>query len=205
MSFPRLKLQAEQPLRISRPKGVVVVLSKIFKYGSAAISGRSKSLRVLKALPVISLSLVLSLPAMAERFVSCHDGDTCRLEDGLRVRFSGIDTPEIGQPFSESARDAMIQLVVDQESTLVCEGWSYNRRVCSVFVNGQDVQRQLVEQGLAYDYTQYSGGKYQQAEQAAKQNQVGVWALPDGGVRPWDYRHQQRKHPVYRNDQGANQ
>lgn len=206
LSIARFYAKAEQPLRIPRPEGVVVVLSKIFPLRSAAFYGRLRSLRVVKALSLIGLSLTLSLPAMAERFVGCHDGDTCTLEGGLRVRFSGIDTPEIGQPFAESARDAMIQLVVGQESALECEGWSYNRRVCSVFVNGQDVQQQLVEQGLAYDYTQYSGGRYQQAEQAARQNQVGVWTLPDGGMRPWDYRHQQhqqRKRLEYRTNQGA--
>ncbi len=138
---------------------------------------------------LLGISMVLASPAMAERLVSCHDGDTCTLEDGLRVRLSGIDAPEIGQPFAAEARDYLSRMVVGRESTLECSGWSYKRRVCDVFVNGMDVQKELVGWGLAYDYAKYSGGKYQNAQTFAQKMRRGVWISSDGGIRPWDYRH----------------
>ncbi|WP_303672516.1 thermonuclease family protein [Vampirovibrio chlorellavorus] len=143
---------------------------------------------MMKALFSLLLFLAFASPAMAERFVSCHDGDTCTLESGLRVRFAGIDAPEIGQPFALEARDYLTQMVEGRESRLDCSGWSYKRRVCDVFVNGMDVQKELVGWGLAYDYEKYSGGRYQNAQAFAQKMGRGVWSFPDGGFRPWDYR-----------------
>lgn len=141
---------------------------------------------------LISVCLALILPAFAERFIACHDGDTCTLEDGQRVRLSGLDAPELGQPYSEASRDYLIHLVVKQEATLDCNGRSYGRRVCNVSVLGVDVQKELVSRGLAFDYTQYSKGLYAMDETFARVTHRGVWQLPDGGVRPWNYRHRQR-------------
>jgi endonuclease YncB( thermonuclease family) len=138
---------------------------------------------------LLGLLMALASPAMAERFVSCHDGDTCTLEDGLSIRFAGIDAPEIGQPFAKESRDYLSRMLVGRESTLGCSGWSYKRRVCDVFVNGMDVQKELVGWGLAYDYAKYSGGKYLNAQAFAQKMRRGVWVAPEGGIRPWDYRH----------------
>jgi len=142
---------------------------------------------------VLATLLFLALPANAERFAYCHDGDTCTLEDGQRVRFAGIDCPEIGQPFAIEARDYAWKLLKGRDATLACTGWSYNRRVCSVSVAELDLQQELVGWGLAYDYVKYSGGRYQKAEAFARKMKRGVWGLLDGGVRPWDYRTQKRK------------
>jgi len=120
-------------------------------------------------------------PAIAERFVDCHDGDTCTLEDGQRVRLSGIDAPELGQPCSEASRNYLIRLVVNQEATLDYNGRSYGRRVCNVSVLGMDVQKALVSQGLAFDYTQSSKGLYAMDETVARTSHRGVWQLPGGG------------------------
>lgn len=125
---------------------------------------------MMKALLLLALFLTLASPAMAERFVSCHDGDTCTLESGLRVRFAGIDAPEIGQPFALEARDYLAQMVVGRESQLECSGWSYKRRVCDVLVNGMDVQKELVGWGLAYDYVKFSGGQYQNTQAFAQKD-----------------------------------
>jgi endonuclease YncB( thermonuclease family) len=146
---------------------------------------------------LLGIMLTLALPAMAERFVSCHDGDTCTLESGLHVRFAGIDAPEIGQPFAEASRDYMTRMVVGRESTLQCTGWSYKRRVCDVFVNDMDVQKELVGWGLAYDYVKYSNGKYQNAQVFAQKMHRGVWTLQDGGVLPWNYRHSKPFQSIY--------
>lgn len=147
---------------------------------------------MMKALLLLGILLAFASPAMAERFVSCHDGDTCTLESGLRVRFAGIDAPEMGQPFALESRDYLSLMVIGRESRLVCSGWSYKRRVCDVFVNGMDVQKELVGWGLAYDYVKYSAGQYQNAQAFAQKMGRGVWSLAGGGTRPWDYRHLQR-------------
>ena len=59
---------------------------------------------------------LLTLPALAAdttivgKVVGVHDGDTLTLrteDETLKVRLSGIDTPELGQPFGNNAKQAL--------------------------------------------------------------------------------------------------
>lgn len=61
----------------------------------------------------LTLFCLLTLPALAAdttivgNGVGVHDGDTLTLrteEETLKVRLSGIDTPELGQPFGNHAK-----------------------------------------------------------------------------------------------------
>src|SRR5690606_1096801 len=56
------------------------------------------------------------------RVVSVHDGDTITVLDAKqfqhRIRFNGIDAPELGQPFSQRARQHLADLVADQDVTV---------------------------------------------------------------------------------------
>jgi micrococcal nuclease len=139
------------------------------------------------------LLALLCLPAYAEQVCSAHDGDTFKLCNGQSIRVWGIDAPELKQPVGRDARDYMRRLVIGREVDLDCVGKSYKRRVCrvSVWVGSNapiSVQNEMVGHGLAYDSPKYSKGAYAEAEAFAKSLNRGVWALPGGGVRPWDWR-----------------
>lgn len=128
--------------------------------------------------------------AYAEQVRYVIDGDTFIMADDSRIRLSGIDAPELSQPYGPESRAYMEKLVSSRNVTLQCNGeMSYNRRICNAFVNGLDLQRDLVGWGLAFDYFQYSHGKYRSAEDFAYRMKRGIWS---GGMRPWDYRRQQR-------------
>ncbi len=150
---------------------------------------RSYFVKVLLVFVLVNLYLP---SALAAQVISVHDGDTLTLEDGRKIRLFGIDAPEITQPFGKNSRDALRSLVLNKDISLKCLDWSYNRRVCSVSMNGLDIQKQLVLKGLAYDYTHYSHGLYKPEEALAKEKSLGVWAMPDGGERPWKYRYRIR-------------
>ncbi len=148
----------------------------------------------------VFILLNLYLPsALAIQVVSVHDGDTLTLEDGRKIRLFGIDAPEITQPYGKTARDALKSLVLNKDISLNCFDWSYSRRVCSASINGLDVQKKLVLRGLAYDYTHYSHGLYKNEEALAKEKSLGVWAMRDGGERPWKYRYRIRQQEKQRN------
>jgi endonuclease YncB( thermonuclease family) len=133
---------------------------------------------------------LLGVGAYAEQVRYVIDGDTFIMADESRVRLSGIDAPELTQPFGQESRVYLDKLVAGRDVVLQCNGeMSYNRRVCDAFVAGLDIQRELVGRGLAFDYSQYSHGKYRSAEDFAYRMKRGVWS---GGMRPWDYRRQQR-------------
>ncbi|MCE3234010.1 MAG: hypothetical protein K0Q50_190 [Vampirovibrio sp.] len=130
--------------------------------------------------------------AQAEKVCSAHDGDTIKLCTGESIRFNGIDAPELKQPYGVPARDYLRRLVVGKDVRLACKGKSYNRKVCGVYLGDLDVQRDMVDHGFAYDYFHYSRGRFADAEAFARGRKLGVWAMPDGGERPWDYRRSKR-------------
>ncbi len=127
-------------------------------------------------------------PAYAERVCAVHDGDTLKLCNGQSIRLWGIDAPELKQPFGRQSRDYLRTITRDREFTLTCKGRSWKRKVCMVQAGGLDVQREMVGWGLAYDSPQYSKGAYRESERFAQEQNRGVWTLPGGGVRPWNWR-----------------
>lgn len=134
---------------------------------------------------LLSISL-LGAGAYAEQVRYVIDGDAFIMANESRVRLSGIDAPELTQPYGQEARAYLDKLVSGRDVILHCNGeMSHNRRICNAFIGNLDIQKELVGWGLAFDYTQYSGGKYLSAERFAHAQYRGVWS---GGVRPWVYR-----------------
>ncbi len=71
----------------------------------------------------------------------------------------------------------------------------YRHTVGKVFVNGSDANMEQIKSGMAWWYRDYANeqspddrAKYEQAEQVAKQNRVGLWR--DKNQMPsWDFGH----------------
>lgn len=141
---------------------------------------------------IILLLLFLLSPAYGETVCSVHDGDTLNLCDKTKVRLHGIDAPELKQPHGYQARDYLRELVMDRDVSLKCVGKSYKRQDCSVYLNGQDVQAQIVKAGLAWDSPHYSKGHYRNLEQAARQQRLGLWQ-DKNIVSPYCYRNSENR------------
>jgi hypothetical protein len=77
----------------------------------------------------------------------------------------------------------------------------YGRTVAEVFRGGQNVNLAMVSSGQAFAYRKYlgacDGSAYLGAEAAAQRQRVGVWAVPGGIQRPWDWRHGTRRPAPY--------
>lgn len=114
------------------------------------------------------------------RVTGCHDGDTCRAYakngDRISLRLSGIDAPEVGQDFCPEAITYIESLVKDREIEIECDGTSYARRTCFLFVDGLNVNEEMVRAGFAWDFPRHSGGRYAPLEAEARTNQRGLWA-----------------------------
>lgn len=127
---------------------------------------------------------------------SIHDGDTLRIRQGekvTKIRFCGIDAPELAQPLGPESRDYLKRLVGDGAVRVVTvEKDKYDRTVAELFLpDGRSVNVEMVRAGMAYHYERYSGncsvrGMIVQAEDEAKSRHIEVW----GGdyQKPWDYR-----------------
>lgn len=129
--------------------------------------------------------------------LSIGDGDTIRVRLGGRavsVRLACVDAPETAQtPFGQQARRYLQQrLPIGHEVSLVVKATDrYGRTVAEVF-SGVNLNLALVEEGLAFAYRQYLSGcnarDYLDAEHRASRRRRGVWQVPGGIIRPWDFR-----------------
>jgi micrococcal nuclease len=127
---------------------------------------------------------------------SIHDGDTLRIRQGekvTKVRFCGIDAPELAQPLGVESRDYLMRLVGDGAVRVVMvEKDKYDRTVAELFLaDGRSVNVEMVRSGMAYHYAKYSGncavrGAIGQAEDEAKSRHAGIWA--GDYQKPWEFR-----------------
>lgn len=122
------------------------------------------------------------------------DGDTLDI-NGQRVRLWGVDAPERGQSCDRagapgrSATSALSRTIAGRDvSCHARDRDDYGRVVAACSVGGVDLGQRLVSEGWAWDYRQYSRGRYARAEADARDAERGVWAL---GCDPaWEWRRQ---------------
>jgi micrococcal nuclease len=138
-----------------------------------------------------------SLPPASQgslwRVVGVTDGDllTCLDETNLqqKVRLAEIDAPELGQDYGMAAREALADLVFGKTIRVVDQGKDRSGRwIARVYVDGVDVNRQLVAEGYAWHYAAASSdASLDQLQQQARQQRLGLWSGSDP-VPPWIWR-----------------
>ena len=139
------------------------------------------------------LFLLLSENAYADN-LKIVDGDTIHL-NGDKIRFSGIDTPELKQtcikdgvknPCGIIAKKILIDKIGSNKVECISEGKDrYKRTLAECFVNGESLSSYLVRSGYAFAYRKYSK-KFIPDENYAKTNELGIWAMTF--QYPWDFR-----------------
>ena len=150
-----------------------------------------------KALLDLLLTL-LAVPSNAAEVLSIGDGDTLTVKEGnlrTKVRLACIDAPETSQsPYGKAARQALKRLLpVGSDVTLRSKATDrYGRTVAEVILNGSNINQSLVKSGNAFVYWQSIKGcdrqTYSRLETYARLGGIGVWSVPGGIQRPWDYR-----------------
>ncbi|MDC0861202.1 thermonuclease family protein [Alphaproteobacteria bacterium] len=130
----------------------------------------------------------------AKNYLRIVDGDTIHL-NGDKIRFSGIDTPEIKQmckkneiiiPCGLIARDLLKKKIGSTKPVCIIEGKDqYGRSLGECFINEESLSSYLVRKGFAFAYTKYSK-KFVQDEKFAIKNKLGMWDMDF--IFPWDFR-----------------
>ena len=127
------------------------------------------------------------------------DGDTIIL-NGEKIRFSGIDTPELKQTCIKNedgiywlthcgkfVREIVVKKIGN--NTLNCEREPkkdfFGRTLGECFINDESLSKFLVRNGYAFAFVKYSK-KYVEDEKYAKKNNLGLWAMEF--EFPWDFR-----------------
>lgn len=123
------------------------------------------------------------------------DGDTLDL-DGERIRLFGIDAPERGQSCGPldcgtAATEALADILSAGPVRCVpVKTDRYGRTVARCKAGRVDVNREMVRQGMAWAYHQYSKD-YVPAEKSAKKALLGIWKYQSNPA--WQYRSKSRK------------
>ena len=143
----------------------------------------------------ISLVLIFFiLPSSYADQVVVTDGDTIRI-DGERIRFSGIDAPELKQTClyqdiefqcGEFSKNLLIEKITNQNVNCIREGTDqYGRTLAECFIGQESLSRFLVRAGYAFAYRKYSK-KFIKDEEYAMKKRIGMWSTDF--LFPWDFR-----------------
>lgn len=126
------------------------------------------------------------------------DGDTVALVDGRKVRFVGVDAPEVGrrgqggEPYAQEAQALLANWVARQPviglSYDAQRRDHYGRTLAHGVVDGVSIERTLLERGLArlmvIPPNTAQVGCYAAAEARARAQGLGVWSRPEAQVLP---------------------
>ncbi|PIE41466.1 MAG: hypothetical protein CSA49_03310 [Gammaproteobacteria bacterium] len=129
----------------------------------------------MRSLPIVSIARVF-------------DGDTVALSDGRKVRFIGINTPEVArqdqpvEPIADQARAALLLWQGKRVYMLVGNERKdhYGRTLAHLFaLNGSNLTAYLLEQGLGFTVTLPPNERFADCYTAkaalAREQQLGVW------------------------------
>jgi len=150
-----------------------------------------------KAILVISICVLVFIfiyTDIKSQDIKITDGDTIHI-NGEKIRFSGIDSPELKQtcikkgirkPCGITARQILIDKISDNEIVCIREGKDiYKRTLAECFVNDESLSSYLVKRGYAFAFRKYSK-KFVKDENYARKNKLGMWSM--NFEMPWQYR-----------------
>ena len=143
---------------------------------------------------VFSLICILTINQVKSQTIKIVDGDTIHL-NGEKIRFTGIDTPELKQSCLKegikvfcgvTAKQILIDKIGNNNVECISEGKDqYKRTLAECFVNNESLSSYLVRSGYAFAYRRYSK-KFVADEDFARINKIGMWSMEFD--YPWDYR-----------------
>ena len=123
---------------------------------------------ILKRLSMIAIFLILIVCSSKswdkESIVikECYDGDTCTTITGEKIRLACIDTPEIrgnkADAFTAKAARNYLNRLVAGEKVVINRITKdrYQRTVAELSIHEINIQKHLVDQGLAIVYEKYA-------------------------------------------------
>ena len=130
----------------------------------------------------------LSRDTYYARVVYVYDGDTIKLDNGEKVRYLGIDTPEMNynnppaEYFAEEAKKFNMNLVDKRKVRLEFDAVKrdkYNRLLAYVYANDIFVNTKMIEEGYAKVYIIPPNVKYADdfldIQNKARVEKKGIW------------------------------
>ena len=150
--------------------------------------------KVIFLISTLLLVFFLTINDIKSQELKVVDGDTIHL-NGEKIRFTGIDTPELKQtclkegiqnPCGVTAKQILIGKIGNNKVECISEGKDqYKRILAECFINNESLSSYLVRSGYAFAYKKYSKN-FIPDEEYARINKLGMWSMEFD--YPWDYR-----------------
>ncbi len=130
------------------------------------------------------------------KVISVADGDTITIlsnnNQQTKIRLYGIDTPEKAQAYGKKAKKFTASLTAGKQVKVkIYDIDKYGRSVGVVFVNGVNVNEQLIENGFAWQYRKYCKASFcknwLKKEKQAQSFYFGLWK-DNKPQPPWEWR-----------------
>jgi micrococcal nuclease len=165
---------------------------------------------LIRYLKIVLILLFLPAVSFGGQFMVTRvtDGDTIKVTGDvskITIRLVGIDAPETskkknepGQPFSRKSTKHLASLVLNKSVDVKSYGTGrYGRTLGVVFVNGIDVNLEMVKAGLAEVYRGrsakgFDNGPYLKAEAETREAKLNMWSLGDKYISPKAWRKMQK-------------
>ena len=146
----------------------------------------------------ILLTNLTNAENLTGRVIAIADGDTVTIikdNQTTKIRLAEIDTPEKNQPYGKKAKKALSNFIFNKEVEVeIVTIDRYGRTVGKIFLNNQNINKEMVKAGHAWVYVKYAKDKtFFALENEARENQLGLWALPkEQRIAPWQWRRGKR-------------
>jgi len=126
------------------------------------------------------------------KIVRVIDGDTMIiLMNGniqVRIRLADIDAPETGQEFGEKSRLYLAEMVAGKAVRIEYEERDiYGRILGTIFVDGKNINEEMVRAGLAWEYKYNKNKKIKELQKEAQNRGINIWSSKNP-IDPYDYR-----------------
>lgn len=153
---------------------------------------------LLALLLLVSSSQATDQKTMSGKVISVADGDTMTILTGnnrkIKIRLQGIDAPEKSQAFGAKAKDYLNKLCYGKKVTVKKDKKDmYGRLLGIVYVDGENVNEEMVRRGLAWHYKHFSNDtRLEYLERLARKAKLNIWSQKNP-VPPYEYRKNKKK------------
>lgn len=148
---------------------------------------------------LLLLVQTFSAQTYTAKVIGVVDGDTVDilLQGNVkqRLRLAHVDTPERNQPFGAKAKKFVSDFCFGKEVKVVISGQPdrNGRWIAEIFHKNQNLNKELVRNGLAWHYKKYSKNlNYAELEINARKKKKGLW-IDKNPVKPWNWRNYKKK------------
>jgi endonuclease YncB( thermonuclease family) len=113
----------------------------------------------------------------------------------IKIRLHGIDSPELGQPFGEKAKQFTSEQCFGKIVMYRLVGIDrFDRTIATVYLeDGRELNLEILKAGYAWHFRQYlDKPDYASAEAEARKAGIGLWIDKDP-TPPWEWRRERRR------------